>query len=233
MTAAAARLKSGEWSAAALTDELLERIAILDPQLHGYARLRTEQARQSARELDQLRDSGAPLGLLHGVPVAVKDLLFIQGEIAASGTKVMADFRPDYTATVVQRLEQAGAVIIGQTQLTEGAFGLHHPELDAPLNPWNADYWPGVSSSGSGAVVAAGLAYAALGTDTGGSIRFPSACCGLVGIKPSYGRVSRYGAWPLAQSLDHIGPMARSVADAARVLQVIAGPDANDPSAVA
>lgn len=233
LTSATARLKSGEWSAAALIERLLARIDALEPELRGYARVRRAQALELAQQRDAERDAGAPLGLLHGVPVAVKDLLFIEGEIAASGTVVMADYRPSYTATVVTRLLDAGAIPIGQSQLTEGAFGLHHPELPAPRNPWHPDYWTGVSSSGSGAVVAAGLAYAALGTDTGGSIRFPSACCGLVGIKPSYGRVSRYGAWPLAQSLDHIGPMARSVADAARVLQAIAGADSNDATTLA
>ena len=140
----------------------------------------------------------------------------------------MADFVPDFDATVVTRLKEAGAVIIGKTQLTEGALGAHHPDIQAPLNPWNRDHFPGVSSSGSGVAVAAGLAYGALGSDTGGSIRFPCASCGLVGMKPTYGRVSRYGAFALAQSLDHIGPMTRTVEDAARLLSVIAGRDSND-----
>ena len=150
------------------------------------------------------------------------------GEPVASGTRVMADFRPSITATVVERLEQAGAVIIGRTQLTEGAFSAHHPDIDPPRNPWDADHWSGVSSSGSGVAVAARLCYGALGTDTGGSIRFPSASCGVVGLKPTYGRVSRFGAFPLAESLDHIGPMTRTVADAARLLGVIAGIDPRD-----
>lgn len=230
LTEAARRIKSGQWSARWLTETQLTRIQECEPRLHSYARLRAEQALETAAALDVKQAEGAPLGLLHGVPIAIKDLLFLQGEIAASGTTVMQDYRPDYSATVVERLQRAGAVIIGQTQLTEGAFGLHHPALKAPVNPWGADHWPGVSSSGSGVAVSAGLAFGALGTDTGGSIRFPAACCGLVGIKPSYGRVSRYGAWPLAPSLDHIGPLARNVADAARILQVIAGADRNDES---
>ncbi len=228
LTQACRRIKSGEWSSAAVTAQLLSRIAEQDVELHSFARLRAEQALERARWLDEQQAAGEPLGLLHGVPIAIKDLLFIASEVAASGTIVMQDYRPSYSATVVQRLEQAGAVIIGQTQMTEGAFGLHHPDLMAPLNPWHPGYWSGVSSSGSGVAVASGLAYGALGTDTGGSIRFPCACCGLVGIKPTYGLVSRYGAWPLAPSMDHIGPMTRSVADAARMLQVIAGADDND-----
>jgi amidase len=148
--------------------------------------------------------------------------------VTASGTRIMRDFVPDADATVVGRLRQAGAVIVGKTQLTEGAFSTHHPDINPPKNPWNQAHWPGVSSSGSGVSVAAGLAYAALGSDTGGSIRFPSASCGLVGIKPTFGRVSKHGAFPLAESLDHIGPMTRSVADAARMLQVIAGHDPAD-----
>ncbi|MEC7612089.1 MAG: amidase, partial [Pseudomonadota bacterium] len=148
------------------------------------------------------------------------------------GTEVMKDFRADFDATVVTRLREAGAVIIGKTQLTEGAYGSHHPSIKAPLNPWSADAWSGVSSSGSGVAVAAGLAFAALGSDTGGSIRFPSACNGLVGLKATYGRVSLHGAFPLANSLDHIGPMTRNVEDAARVLGVIAGFDSKDPNSV-
>jgi len=187
-----------------------------------------DQALATAERLDRERAEGRPLGALHGVPVAVKDLLFTRGIATASGTKVMEDFVPDEDATVVTRLKEAGAVIIGKTQLTEGAFGVHHPDIEAPRNPWSPAHWTGVSSSGSGVAVAAGLAYGALGSDTGGSIRFPSASCGLVGLKPTYGRVSRHGAFPLAESLDHIGPMTRTVEDSARLLQVLAGPDAAD-----
>ena len=183
-----------------------------------------------AEALDAAHGRGEPLGALHGVPIAVKDLLYLPGFPTASGTRVMQNFDPGYMATVVARLEAAGAVIIGKTQLTEGAFGNHHPDIEPPKNPWNLDVWPGVSSSGSGVAVAAQLAFGALGTDTGGSIRFPSASCGLVGLKPTYGRVSRYGAFALAESLDHFGPMTRTVEDAARMLGVIAGSDENDPT---
>ena len=227
------QLKSGALSAVTLTEYMIARILDHDATLKSYALLLAESAIQRAQQLDADRQAGKPLGPLHGVPIAIKDLLFTKGVATASGTKVMADFIPEYDATVVTRLRAAGAVIVGKTQLTEGAFGAHHPDIDPPKNPWNMDRWPGVSSSGSGVAVAAGLAFGALGTDTGGSIRFPSAACGLVGVKPSYGRVSRYGAFALAESLDHIGPMTRTVEDAARMLGVIAGRDENDPTSLA
>jgi amidase len=129
-------------------------------------------------------------------------------------------------------LRDAGAVILGKVKTTEGAFMLHHPSIPAPINPWKADRWAGISSSGSGVSVAAGLAFAALGSDTGGSIRLPSTCNGLTGLKPTYGRVSRYGVFVLADTLDHVGPMARSAKDAAAMLRIIAGADPHDPTAV-
>jgi len=190
----------------------------------------TDQALADAARLDAARAAGEPLGPLHGVPLAVEDLFFTRGVVTTSGTRVMADFVPDEDATVVTRLRAAGAVIIGKTKLWEGAFGVHHPEIRGPTNPWSTGHWTGGSSTGSAVAVAAGLAYGALGSDTGGSIRFPCATCGLVGVKPTYGRVSRFGAFPLAESLDHVGPMTRTVEDAARMLQVLAGPDARDPT---
>jgi len=230
LTEVCQHMKSGALTAEAVTGHMLERIGMLEPRYKAYAMVRADAAMERARQLDLLRRDGQPLGALHGVPVAAKDLLFMAGEPTASGTRVMADYRPSTTATVVERLERAGAVIIGRTQLTEGAFSEHHPDIDPPRNPWHADHWSGVSSSGSGVAVAARLCYGALGTDTGGSIRFPSASCGVVGLKPTYGRVSRFGAFPLAASLDHIGPMTRTVPDAARMLGVIAGLDPRDPS---
>lgn len=227
------RVKSGEISARAVTEAMLDRIDTLDVTLKSYVKVLPEQALATADRLDKDRTEGRPLGALHGVPIAVKDLLYTRGVATASGTRVMRDFIPDEDATAITRLKAAGAVIIGKTQLTEGAFAAHHPEVDPPRNPWNSEFWSGVSSSGSGVAVAAGLAFGALGSDTGGSIRFPSACCGVVGIKPTYGRVSRHGAFPLAASLDHIGPMARSVGDAALLLQVLAGEDPRDVTTLA
>jgi len=226
------RMKSGELSSAHVTQSLLTRIAVVDGELGSFVRVFADQAMESARALDAKRDAGEPLGMLHGVPVAVKDLLMTKGIPTGCGTKVLENWVPDEDAEVVTRLKQAGAVIIGKVKLTEGAFSTHHPEIPAPLNPWGSDRWTGVSSSGSGVSVAAGLAYGALGTDTGGSIRFPSAACGVVGIKATYGRVSRHGAFPLAESLDHIGPMTRCVEDAARMLQVLAGHDPKDPTSL-
>ncbi len=228
-----ARIKSGELNAMQVTESALARIDTLEGELRAYAKVLADSAHATAERLDRERREGQPLGALHGVPIAVKDLLYTRGIATASGTTVMADFVPEEDATVVERLKAAGAVLIGKTQLTEGAYGVHHPDIAAPRNPWNHDRWTGVSSSGSGVAVAAGLAFGALGSDTGGSIRFPSASCGVVGIKPTYGRVSRHGAFPLAESLDHIGPMTRSVADAARMLQVIAGEDPRDPTTLA
>ncbi len=230
LTDACQHMKSGALTAEAVTGHLLERIGMLEPRYKAFAVVRADSAMERARQLDLLRRDGQPLGALHGVPVAAKDLLFMAGEPTASGTRVMSNYRPSSTATVVERLEQAGAVIIGRTQLTEGAFSEHHPDIEPPRNPWHADHWSGVSSSGSGVAVAARLCFGALGTDTGGSIRFPSASCGVVGLKPTYGRVSRFGAFPLAASLDHIGPMTRTVQDAARMLGVIAGADPRDPT---
>ncbi|MFW6094121.1 MAG: amidase [Pseudomonadota bacterium] len=228
----AARIKSGELTATEVTAACLRRIHELEADLHSFARVLDDQALATAERLDRERHAGQPLPPLHGVPVAVKDLLYTRGVPTASGTVVMRDFIPDQDATVVRRLKEAGAVIVGKTQLTEGAFGAHHPEIPAPVNPWNRAHWSGVSSSGSAVAVAAGLAYGALGSDTGGSIRFPSASCGLVGMKPTYGRVSRHGAFPLAESLDHIGPMTRTVADAAMLLKVLAGHDPEDASSL-
>jgi amidase len=146
--------------------------------------------------------------------------------------KVLKDFKPDFDATVVAKLEEAGAVILGKLNLTEGAMVGYHRDFQIPVNPWGEQWWAGVSSSGSGVATAAGLCFGSIGTDTGGSIRFPSMANGIVGLKPSYGRVSRYGVFPLAGSLDHIGPMTRSVADAAIMFEAIAGEDPNDPTSV-
>ena len=222
------RTKSGELSARSAAEAMLARIAKKDQELGAYVSVDAERVLQNADALDARHKRGEPLGSLHGAPIALKDLLWTKGVATSCGTAVMADWRPDEDATVVTRLEAAGALVLGKVKLTEGAFGEHHPSVSPPLNPWNASRWTGVSSSGSGVAVAAGMAHGAIGTDTGGSIRFPSAACGLVGVKPTYGRVSRHGAFPLADSLDHVGPMTRGVEDAARMLQAMAGHDPLD-----
>ncbi len=226
------RIKSGELTSKTVTEHALNRIKATDDRYRAFVTVTADAAMASAERLDAARAKGEPLGPLHGVPIALKDLLWTRGVKTTCGTKVLANWVPDEDATVVTRLKEAGAVIVGKVKLTEGAFSDHHPEVDPPRNVWDPAVWPGVSSSGSGVAVGAGLAYGAIGTDTGGSIRFPSASNGIVGIKPTYGRVSRYGAFPLAESLDHIGPMTRSVEDAARMLGVLAGHDRRDATSL-
>src|SRR5476651_699718 len=228
----ARRLKARKLTSVEATRTLLDRIGKLDPGLKSFATLTPERALGDAAQRDADSQAGKSRGPLHGVPIAVKDLCNTAGIATAGGMAIHHTNVPAKDATVVARLKAAGAVILGKLQMTEGAFGAHHPTIPAPLNPWNAAYWTGSSSSGSGAATAAGLCYASLGSDTGGSIRFPSTMNGLTGLKPTWGRVSRAGVFPLADSLDHIGPMTRSALDAAIMLGVIAGADADDPTAV-
>ncbi|HVX74717.1 MAG TPA: amidase [Bradyrhizobium sp.] len=215
-----------------VTKMMLERIERLDDRLKCYAYVMPEQALAEAAAAEKDIASGKIKGPLHGVPIAVKDLCWVKGAPAAHGMTIHGDFRPSEDATVVARLKDAGAIILGKLQQTEGAYADHHPKIDPPKNPWNADLWPGASSSGSGAATAAGLCFGSLGTDTGGSIRFPSAANGITGLKPTWGRVSRYGAFELAATLDHIGPMARSAVDCGAMLGVIAGQDPKDTTSV-
>jgi amidase len=227
----AARIASGELSSLEVTRALLERIDRLDGRLKSYVTLTPEAAVRDAARLDAERAAGRLRGPLHGVPIAVKDLCDTAGVATAAGTTIHAARLPDRDATVVARLKQAGAVLLGKLKMTEGAYGVHHPAVEPPVNPWNAAYWTGVSSSGSGVATAAGLCFGSLGSDTGGSIRFPSSMNGLTGLKPTWGRVSRAGVFPLAESLDHVGPMCRNARDVALMLGVIAGADPDDPTA--
>ena len=215
-----------------VTQAQLRRIERLDPVLHAYARVTSDLALTQARAADQRQAQGQVLGPLHGVPIAVKDLCWTAGIPTAAGMTMYQAFVPEEDATVVQRLREAGAVLLGKLQMTESAFSAHHPLTVVPVNPWEASGWTGVSSSGSGVATAAGLCFGSLGTDTGGSIRFPSAACGVTGLKPTWGRVSRYGVFELAASLDHIGPMCRTAEDCGLMLGVIAGADPNDPTAL-
>ncbi len=226
------RLKRREVSPVELVNAMLERIHALDPQLHSYAIVTPELALRQAKEAEAEIGKGKVRGPLHGVPIALKDLCATPEAPTRVGALALGAWNPNGEATVAARLREAGAVLLGKLQMTEGAYGAHHPEIAVPVNPWRADAWPGVSSSGSGVAPAAGLCFGALGTDTGGSIRFPTYCCSLSGIKPTWGRVSRHGVFPLAESLDHVGPMARTVADAAAMLGVIAGADPDDPTAL-
>jgi amidase len=221
-----------ELSAVEATQAQLDRIARLDRNLKSYAHVMASSALEQAQAADKEIAGGKVRGPLHGVPIAVKDLCWTKDAPTAAGMKIHRNNRPSEDATVVARLKEAGAVILGKLQLTDGAYADHHPDVDPPRNPWDAALWPGASSSGSGVATAAGLCYGSLGSDTGGSIRFPSAANSVTGLKPTWGRVSRYGVFELAATLDHIGPMARSAADCGAILGAIAGADPRDPTAV-
>ena len=226
------RIASHEVSPVELTQRLLDRIAKVDARLRSYATVMKEQALTAARAAEQEIRTGKYRGPLHGVPIAVKDLCYTKGIRTMGGTPVLKGFVPGVDATVVSKLHDAGAVLLGKLNLTEGAMAGYHPDFDVPLNPWAPSRWPGLSSSGSAVATAAGLCFGAIGTDTGGSIRFPSSACGVVGLKPTYGRVSRFGVLALAESLDHVGPMARQVGDVAILFDAIAGSDPKDPTSL-
>jgi amidase len=222
------QIQSRALSPVEVTKAELDRIAALDPKLESYATVTADSAMAQAKHAEAEIGRGDLKGPLHGVPIAVKDLCWTTNAPTAAGMMIYRDYIPAEDATVVKRLSDAGAVILGKLQLTESAYADHHPDITPPRNPWNAEAWPGASSSGSGVATAAGLCYGSLGSDTGGSIRFPSAANGVTGLKPTWGRVSRYGVFELAASLDHIGPMARSAADCGAILGVIAGEDPKD-----
>jgi aspartyl-tRNA(Asn)/glutamyl-tRNA(Gln) amidotransferase subunit A len=220
------RIAAGEVTPLEACDAALSQIAARDAQVHAFLSVDHDGARARAKELGVKRATGP----LHGVPVAIKDNMCIAGTQTTCGSKILGSYRPPYTATAVQRLEDAGAVLIGKTNLDEFAMGssTENSAFGATRNPWDTTRAPGGSSGGSAAAVAAGMSAAALGSDTGGSIRQPASFCGVVGMKPTYGRVSRYGLVAFASSLDQIGPFTRTVEDMALVLNVICGPDPRD-----
>ncbi len=220
-------------SSTVLTEQMLDRIKRLDPVFESYATLMADAALDAARAADREIAAGTDRGPLHGVPIAVKDLCHTRGVRTMGGTFVNAEFVPNEDATVVAKLRAAGAVLLGKLNLTEGAMVGYHPERGIPRNPWDTSRWPGHSSSGSGVALAAGLCFAAIGTDTGGSIRYPSSANGVVGLKPTYGRVSRHGVMGLSETLDHVGPMARTVRDVAIMYDAIAGHDPKDATSLA
>ncbi|CAN5772439.1 amidase [soil metagenome] len=230
LTEAAGLIKSREVSPVELTRSMLERIETVDRELHSYITVASDFALKHAQQAEQEISKGDYRGPLHGVPLAVKDLIFTKDVRTTCASKILSEWVPDHNATVIERLYEAGAVLLGKLTLTEFAGVGYHPSVPPALNPWDANRWTGSSSSGSGVAMAASLCFGTLGTDTGGSIRFPSAACGVVGVKPTYGKVSRYGVFPLADSLDHVGPLTRRVEDAALILQAIAGFDRNDPT---
>jgi aspartyl-tRNA(Asn)/glutamyl-tRNA(Gln) amidotransferase subunit A len=232
--AAAAGIKSGQLSARELVDAVFERISERDGLLNAYITLCADEARRRASEIDRRRAAGEPLGVLAGVPIALKDNLSTKGTRTTAGSRILGDYAPPYDATVVERLRAADAIFIGKTNLDEFAMGssTEHSAFGPTRNPWDATLVPGGSSGGSAAAVASGEALAGLGSDTGGSIRLPASFCGVVGLKPTYGRVSRYGLIAYGSSLDQIGPLARDVTDAALVLGAIAGHDPRDSTSL-
>jgi aspartyl-tRNA(Asn)/glutamyl-tRNA(Gln) amidotransferase subunit A len=214
------------------TQAMVDRVEKFDRQLNSFITLLRDEAFTQARAAEQEIRAGRYRGPLHGIPIAVKDLYYTKGIRTTAGSKILLDFKPTYDATVITRLQDAGAILIGKLNMHEFARGATNASslIGACHNPWDTLRVPGGSSGGSAAAVAAGLCFGSLGSDTGGSIRIPAAFCGIVGLKPTYGRVSRYGVFPLSWSLDHVGPMTRTVTDAALMLQVIAGHDRHDPT---
>jgi aspartyl-tRNA(Asn)/glutamyl-tRNA(Gln) amidotransferase subunit A len=229
---AAESMRARRVSSVELTTSALARIDRYNADLCAFLTVTGETAMEQARRADAEFAAGKDRGPLQGIPVAVKDLFLTHGVRTTGGSKIYENFVPDHSAAVVERLEAAGAVMLGKLNMHELAYGITsaNPHFGAVRNPWNVRHSPGGSSGGSGAAVAARIAFMAMGSDTGGSIRIPAAFCGVTGIKPTYGRVSRFGAMPLSWSLDHMGPLARSVRDTAVTLNAIAGRDPRDTS---
>lgn len=223
-------IKNREVSPVEVTRAILSRIEEIDPKINAFITLLEDDALESARKAEKAIASGKYLGSLHGVPIALKDIFWLKGVRTTAGSKILADFVPKQDATVVERLKKAGAIFVGTLNLHEFAMGgtSNNPHYGPVRNPWDMKRIPGGSSGGSAAGLAASIFFGSLGTDTGGSIRNPASFCNIVGLKPTYGRVSRHGVIPLSWSLDHIGPMARTVEDAAIILNVIAGHDPKD-----
>ena len=228
---AARMVRTKEISPVDLTDAALKRIETLNPDLRAFISV-YEQAREVAKGAEIMMMAGHSLGPLHGIPIGLKDNIALKGLTTTAGSKILADWLPDADATVAARLRSAGAILIGKTNMHEFAWGgtSDNPHYGAVRNPWNLDRFPAGSSGGSGAAVAARMCWGALGTDTGGSIRLPAAINGIVGIRPTYGRVSNNGIIPLAWSMDTAGPMARTVEDCALMFSCIAGHDPRDPT---
>ena len=224
ITEAAAALRARKLSSAELVEDALRTIERHNPELNAFITVTADAARERARELDRELSNGSDRGPLHGIPIAHKDLIATRGVRTTSGSKLFEHFVPDYDATVTRRLNEAGAVMLGKTGLHECAYGITstNPHFGAIRNPWDSSRIPGGSSGGSGVAVSTGMVFMATGTDTGGSIRIPASFCGTAGFKPTYGRVSRVGVRPLSFSLDHIGPLTRTVADASIAFRAMA-----------
>lgn len=226
ITEQSAMLRAGELSPVELTQAYLARVEALDGELGAYITVMGEQAMTQARQAESDMSAGVDKGALHGIPLAIKDIIYTKGVLTSGGSKVLANFVPDEDSTIVRRLDDAGAVLLGKLNLSEFAIGgtIDHP-FGTPRNPWNTDHTAGGSSSGSGIAAAGGLCAGALGSDTGGSVRGPAGFCGIVGLRPTYGRVTRQGVLAMCWSMDTVGPMTRTVADCALMLNAIAGKD--------
>ncbi len=229
---AASLMESGELSPVELVRAHLDRIERTDASLASFITLLSEEALESAKIAEQEIAAGNYRGPLHGIPVGLKDLYFTRGVRTTVGTKILRDFVPEYDAAVTERFRDAGAILLGKLQMHEFALGATsvNPHYGPARNPWDTTRITGGSSGGSGSAVASGQCMAALGSDTGGSIRIPSGLCGILGMKPTFGRISRYGVHPLSWSLDTVGPMTRSALDSAIVLNALSGHDPRDPS---
>jgi aspartyl-tRNA(Asn)/glutamyl-tRNA(Gln) amidotransferase subunit A len=226
---AASELRSGIITPTELLAETLERIDQLDSDIKAFVTVMHDEAYEEAEKAENEQRTGLFRSPLHGIPIAIKDIIAVKDVRMTAGSNVLADYIAQEDATVVEQLRKAGAVIIGKTNTHEFAYGTYTPPT---RNPWDLAHIPGGSSGGSAAALAASMCYGALGSDTGGSIRIPSACCGVTGLKPTYGRVSTYGVIPLSWSLDHVGPMGRSAADCAILFDAIARYDPRDPNSV-
>ena len=229
---AASLIESRQLSPVELVEAHLERIEQTDERLNSFVTLLADESRSAAADAESAIQGGGYLGPLHGIPIGLKDLYYTKGIRTTVGSKIMGDFIPDYDATVTERFRDAGAILLGKLQMHEFALGAtsENPHHGPARNPWDTTRITGGSSGGSGAAVASGQCMAALGSDTGGSVRIPSSACGIVGLKPTFGRISRRGVFPLSNSLDTVGPMTRTVTDNAIVMNVIAGYDERDQS---
>ncbi len=227
-------IRDGKLSPVELTDAVLEQITTYNPTLNAYIDIYNEEARVAAKSAEKEIKEGNYRGELHGIPMGIKDNIYMKDKITTMGSKIHKDFKPSFDATVIKRLREAGVIFTGKLNMHEYALGAsnENPHYGPSVNPWNLNKITGGSSGGAGSAIPANMTMASLGTDTSGSIAIPSAMCGVVGLKPTYGKVSKYGCFPEAWSLDHIGPMGKTVHDVALLLENISGFDVNDPASV-
>lgn len=227
-------IEKKEVSPVELTDAVLNQADALNDKNNAYITITHESAKESAKKAESEIANGNYRGKLHGIPMGIKDNIYFKDEVTTMASKIHSDFVSDYDATVIENLRESGVIFTGKLNMHEYAWGItnNNPHFGPARNPWDLDRIPGGSSGGSGVAIASNMSIGTLGTDTAGSIRIPSSACGIVGLKPTHGLVSKYGCWPLAWSLDHIGPMTKTVTDAAAMLEVLAGYDSKDPTSV-